>query len=54
MHIRNQTLMRRTASDTVEIGQKLISKQQLGHGNFHELVKAEFNWSVSAATIHAE
>ncbi len=46
-----KTLMRRTASDTVDIGQKLTEvKQQLGHGNFMSWLKSEFNWSVSAAT----
>ncbi|BAZ51968.1 hypothetical protein NIES4103_46270 [Nostoc sp. NIES-4103] len=44
-------LMRRTAQDINEIGQKLIEvKQYLGHGNFTNWLKLEFNWSVSTAT----
>jgi phage N-6-adenine-methyltransferase len=40
------TLMRRTARDIFDIGQKLlVVKNQLGHGNFGQWLKAEFNWS---------
>lgn len=46
-----KSLMRRTATDIINIGQLLIEvKQQLGHGNFRNWLKSEFNWSVSAAT----
>ena len=46
-----KTLMRRSAQDIVDIGQKLIEvKEQLEHGNFRKWLKAEFKWSVSAAT----
>lgn len=42
-----RTLMRRTAQDIINIGQKLIEvKEQLGHGQFRNWLKAEFNWSV--------
>ncbi|MFM7449136.1 MAG: DUF3102 domain-containing protein [Leptolyngbyaceae cyanobacterium] len=44
-------LMRRTAQDIIQIGQKLIEvKQHLGHGNFTNWLKFEFNWSISTAT----
>ena len=40
-----KSLMRRTAQDLIDIGQKLIEvKQQLGHGNFEAWLKAEFGW----------
>ena len=46
-----KTLMRRTSQDVIVIGQKLIEvKQHLGHGNFINWLKSEFNWSVSTAT----
>ena len=46
-----KTLMRRTSQDVIAIGQKLIEvKQHLGHGNFMNWLKSEFNWSVSTAT----
>ena len=46
-----KTLMRRTSQDVIAIGQKLIEvKQHLGHGNFINWLKSEFNWSVSTAT----
>ena len=46
-----KTLMRRSAQDIVDIGQKLIEvKEQLEHGHFRKWLKAEFKWSVSAAT----
>lgn len=43
-------LMRRTAQDIIDIGQKLISvKEQLEHGQFRNWLKAEFDWSVRTA-----
>ena len=46
-----KSLMRRTAQDLIDIGQKLTEvKEQLEHGNFMNWLKAEFDWSVSAAT----
>ncbi|SRR5579883_813039 len=46
-----KTLIRRHAQDILDIGQKLIEvKQQLGHGNFINWLKFEFNWSISTAT----
>ena len=45
-----KTLMRRTAQDIVEIGLKLSEvKARLGHGHFHTWLRAEFEWSESAA-----
>jgi len=45
-----KSLIRRTASDIIDIGQKLIEvKDYLGHGNFLNWLKTEFNWSESAA-----
>ena len=45
-----KSLIRRTASDIIDIGQKLIEvKDYLGHGSFLKWIKAEFNWSESAA-----
>ncbi len=44
-------LMRRTSQDIIDIGEKLTQvKQHLGHGNFINWLKSEFNWSRSAAT----
>lgn len=44
-------LMRRNTQDIINIGQKLIEvKKHLGHGNFRNWLRVEFNWSVSAAT----
>ncbi|NJO97109.1 MAG: DUF3102 domain-containing protein [Pleurocapsa sp. CRU_1_2] len=49
--IREQTeeirgLMRRTAQGIVDIGQKLLDiKEKLGHGNFLNWLKKEFDWS---------
>jgi hypothetical protein len=41
-----KTLMRRSAQDIIEIGQKLIEvKEKLGHGCFETWLRAEFNWS---------
>ena len=46
-----KTLMRCTSQDIIAIGQKLIEiKQHLGHGNFINWLKSEFNWSISTAT----
>lgn len=43
-------LMRRSAQDIIDIGQKLIEvKEQLGHGNFSTWLKAEFDWSARTA-----
>ena len=45
-----KSLIRQTAQGIVDIGQKLIEvKQQLGHGNFMNWLKSEFNWSISTA-----
>lgn len=49
--VREQTeeirgLMRRTAQGIVDIGQKLLEiKEKLGHGNFLNWLKKEFDWS---------
>jgi len=41
-----KTLMRRTAQDVFDIGQKLSEiKARLGHGHFGNWLKAEFQWS---------
>ena len=41
--IRN--LIKRTAQDVIDIGQKLIeAKEQLGHGQFEDWLRTEFNW----------
>jgi hypothetical protein len=38
-------LMKRTAQDVINIGQKLLeAKEQLGHGHFEDWLKAEFKW----------
>lgn len=43
-------LVRRTASDTKNIGLKLIEvKPRLGHGHFMHWLKSEFDWSISTA-----
>lgn len=40
-----KSLMRRTAQDVINIGQKLLEvKEQLGHGHFEAWLRAEFNW----------
>jgi hypothetical protein len=40
-----KSLMRRTAQDVINIGQKLLDvKEQLGHGHFEAWLRAEFNW----------
>ncbi len=44
-------LIRRSAQYIIEIGQTLIEiRGQLGYGSFRKWLKAEFSWSVSAAT----
>ncbi|WP_407884041.1 DUF3102 domain-containing protein, partial [Scytonema sp. NUACC26] len=44
-----KSLMRRTAQDIINIGQKLLEvKEQLGHGHFETWLKSEFDWSESA------
>ena len=46
-----KNLIRRTASNLIEIGQKLHEvKKLLGHGHFGHWLKTEFNWSVATAT----
>ena len=46
-----KNLIRRTASNLIEIGQKLHEvKKLLGHGHFGQWLKTEFNWSVATAT----
>ena len=45
-----KSLMRRTAQDIINIGQKLMEvKEQLGHGQFRNWLKVEFDWSVRTA-----
>ena len=45
-----KTLMRRSAQDIIDIGQKLIEvKQRLGHGHFGGWLDAEFSWSEPTA-----
>lgn len=45
-----KALMKRAASDIIEIGQKLIEvKARLGHGHFDGWVKAEFDWTRQTA-----
>lgn len=45
------TVIRRTSQDIIQIGQNLIEvKQHLGHGNFVNWLKFEFDWSISTAT----
>lgn len=45
-----RSLMRRTAQDILEIGQRLKEvKAQLGHGQFRNWLQSEFEMSVSAA-----
>ena len=44
-------LIRQTARDIVEVGQKLAEvKLKLKHGQFRNWLKSEFNWSISSAT----
>lgn len=43
-------LLRRTAQDIIDIGEKLSEvKQELGHGQFLDWLRTEFDWSESAA-----
>ncbi len=45
-----KSLLRRTAQDIIDIGQKLVEvKQELGHGHFLAWLRTEFDWSESAA-----
>lgn len=45
-----KALMKRTAQDIVEIGQKLVKvKEKLGHGRFGAWLEAEFEWSIQTA-----
>ncbi|MGK7872419.1 MAG: DUF3102 domain-containing protein [Xenococcaceae cyanobacterium] len=45
-----KSLMRRTAQDMIDIGQKLIEiKERLRHGNFETWLKAEFEWGLWTA-----
>lgn len=45
-----KSLLRRTAQDIINIGQKLVEvKQELGHGHFLAWLRTEFDWSESAA-----
>lgn len=45
-----RSIMRRTAYDAIEIGQKLIEiKLRLGHGRFIDWLGAEFDWSERTA-----
>lgn len=45
-----KTLMRRTAQDIVDIGQKLIEvKGRLGHGQFGAWLECEFEWTTTTA-----
>lgn len=45
-----RSLMKRTAQDVIEIGQKLIEvKQRLEHGQYRKWIEAEFNWGKSTA-----
>ena len=46
-----KVLIRQTAKNIVEVGQKLSEvKQQLKHGEFRNWLKTEFNLSISSAT----
>lgn len=45
-----KTLVRRSAQDIIEIGQKLIEvKERLGHGNFGPWLEREFGWTTTTA-----
>lgn len=45
-----KTLMRKTASDIIEIGHKLIEvKEELQHGEFGKWLDSEFGWSYRTA-----
>lgn len=46
-----KTLMRRSAQDIIDIGQKLIEvKARLGHGHFGGWLESEFSWTQMTAT----
>jgi Protein of unknown function (DUF3102) len=46
-----RSLLRRTAQDIFDVGQKLIEvKAQLGHGHFRNWLNSEFDWSIWTAT----
>ena len=55
LFVREQTeeirgLIKRTAQGILDIGQKLLEiKEKLGHGNFLNWLKTEFNWSEPSA-----
>lgn len=45
-----RALMKRTAQDIIELGQKLIAvKQTIGHGRFEDWLRAEFEWTQMTA-----
>lgn len=45
-----RSLVRQTARDIIDIGQKLTEvKQQLGHGKFRNWLKVEFKWGIWTA-----
>lgn len=45
-----KALMKRTAQDIIEIGQKLIEvKERLGHGGFGAWLETEFGWGTTTA-----
>ncbi|MGB8702652.1 MAG: DUF3102 domain-containing protein [Thermosynechococcaceae cyanobacterium] len=46
-----KSLIRRSAQDIVDIGQRLIEvRDELEYGNFRRWLKSEFSWSASTAT----
>ncbi len=50
-----KSLIRRTASDILDLGQKLLEvKAQLGHGYFRDWLKSEFDWGVWTATKYMQ
>ncbi|MBW4637040.1 MAG: DUF3102 domain-containing protein [Gloeocapsa sp. UFS-A4-WI-NPMV-4B04] len=50
-----KSLMRHTASDIFDIGQKLTEvKAQLGHGYFRDWLKTEFDWSFWTANKYMQ
>ena len=45
-----RTLMKRTAQDIIQIGQKLIEiKKRLGYGQYRKWIETEFHWGKSTA-----
>jgi hypothetical protein len=45
-----RALMKRTAQDIIEVGQRLIEvKKQLGHGRFGDWLSSEFDWTDETA-----